>query len=187
MKMTLREVFPTLFYEFNFSQDQISPLYKEMQDKKEIIKNRSYDFGSEIDYWTDFRNPIKLLTYEKLVKEIPPQFAPQLSCKHMVYWTAIYEEKGYHAIHNHSGHAFDPYHINMSSVLSLSDIGSTEFYNPKQADGFGEKISFSSKIGRMIMFPSHILHEALAHGKKDEERVIVSSNWQVYYSTHEKD
>ena len=40
----------------------------------------------------------------------------------------------------------------------------------------------------MIMFPSHVLHSALPHGKKDgAEKIIVSSNWKLIdRSTPEK-
>ena len=43
MKMKIVEVFPTLFYDFNFPQDQIRPLCEEIQDKKEELKRRYYN------------------------------------------------------------------------------------------------------------------------------------------------
>ena len=38
MKTTRLEFFPTLFYEFIFTQDELNPLCKEIENKKEEIK-----------------------------------------------------------------------------------------------------------------------------------------------------
>ena len=71
MEVIPREVFPTLFYEFIFSQDQIIPLCEEIQDKKEELKRRYYnDYHTLLthsepildDYWTDYVNPITLVS-----------------------------------------------------------------------------------------------------------------------------
>ena len=55
------------------------------------------------DYRTDFRNPIELLEYERIMMKIPSQFALQkLNCEHgEEYWSAIYGERGYHKTHHH--------------------------------------------------------------------------------------
>ena len=106
MKTTRLEFFPTLFYEFIFTQDELNPLCKEIENKKEEIKKVYNDdaFESEVnDYWTDFRNPIELLEYERIMMKIPSQFALQkLNCEHgEEYWSAIYGERGYHKTHHH--------------------------------------------------------------------------------------
>ena len=68
----------------------------------------------------------------------------------------------------------------MSSILYLSDIGCTEFFNPRQEEVTYQVYRVSSQVGKMIMFPSHILHSVIPHGKKKpQERVIISSNWRV--------
>ena len=185
MKMKIVEVFPTLFYAFEFSQDQIRPLCEEIQDKKEELKRRYYNDHSEPipdDYWTDYVNPITFPTYEKIVREeILSRFLPEMKCKHLAYWTAIYGEKGYHGLHNHNLSLYDNVIINMSSILYLSDIGHTVFYNPRQGtDEIQRHIEIPSVVGKMIMFPSHILHVANPHGITGKEKVIMSSNWQVY-------
>tara|TARA_Y100000310_G_C20525096_1_gene735595 strand:+ start:450 stop:1025 length:576 start_codon:yes stop_codon:yes gene_type:complete len=184
MEVIPREVFPILFYEFIFSQDQIIPLCKEIQDKKKIIKKRHDDQpinpeDEVVDYWTDFNDPIKLLEYEKLIEEISSQFLPEMDCKHVIHWSAIYGKRGWHGTHSHNPLLYDFSSCNMSSILYLSDIGHTDFFNPRQSDELYRTMSWPSKKGRMTMFPSHILHHAMPHGKKDEERIIVSSNWQV--------
>ena len=191
MKMKIVEVFPTLFYDFEFSQDQIRPLCEEIQDKKEELKRRYYNDHHTLsnhsepildDYWTDYVNPITFPTYEKIVREeILSRFLPEMKCKHLVYWTAIYGEKGYHGLHSHNLSLHDDGIINMSSILYLSDIGHTVFYNPRQGtDEIQRSIEIRSVVGKMVMFPSHILHVANPHGKTGKERVIMSSNWQVY-------
>ena len=186
MKITKQEVFPILFYEFLFSADQIAPLVEEIQNKKEIIKKKYNDSPTDPelgvpDYWTDYNDPIKLLEYEKLIKEIPPRFLPELYCEQIAYWTAIYEKKGYHGAHNHNPMLYNIPSCNMSSVLSLSDIGQTDFFNPRQSDEIYPSILIPSATGRMIIFPAHILHRAAPHGKKDAERIVVSSNWRIYF------
>ncbi len=191
MKMKMVEVFPTLFYDFDFPQDQIRPLCEEIQDKKEELKKRYYNDHHTLathseplsdDYWTDYINPITFPTYEKIVREeIPSRFLPEISCKHLEHWTAIYGEKGYHGLHNHNPTLHVEDSINMSSILYLSDIGHTLFFNPRQGtDEIQRCIEIRSVVGKMVMFPSHILHIVNPHGKTGKERVIMSSNWQVY-------
>ena len=185
MKMRALEIFPVLFYEFIISQDQIIPLCEEIQDKKEIIKKRYNDTVPVVDYWTDFLNSVELLEYEKLIEEISSQFLPELRCEHVRYWTAIYEERGYHETHKHNDSLYNIPRCNMSSILYLSNIGHTDFFNPRQSAEIHQYYAISSKMGSMIMFPSHIQHRAMSHGKKDEERIVVSSNWQVVYNLKE--
>ena len=191
MKMIVKEVFPIIFYEFKFSKEQILPICEEIAAKKTEIKKRYEDSDidkiKKIDYWTDFGRfgrPIELVQYENLVvKEISSQFLPEMQCEHVVHWTAIYEEKGYHEAHNHSPMLHTAPTCNMSSILYLSDIGYTEFVNPKLDAATCKSFLISSQVGKMIMFPSHVLHSALPHGKKDEEKIIVSSNWKLYDSS----
>ena len=171
------EFFPTLFYEFTWTEDEIHPLLNEVKEKTEEIKIQS---NSEIDeYWTDYSDTVKLLEYEKLIEKVSTAFFPKLQYSHIVYWTAIYGERGYHATHNHNGSLFELLAPNMSSILYLSDIGGTQFRNPYQSNQTNSVLYMPSKVGRMIMFPSHILHAAPSHGKKNEERIIISSNWRA--------
>jgi len=191
MKMKALEFFPVLFYGVNFSQDQVMPLCEEIQDKKEIIKKRYNDVtvtdgaSSQVDYWTDFLNTVELLEYEKLIEETSSQFLPEFRCEHLKYWTGIYEKRGYHGTHNHNPMLYDVPSCNMSSILYLSDIGHTEFLNPRQSDEIYPSMFIPSEMGKMVIFPAHILHRALPHGKKDEEKIIVSSNWQILYNLKE--
>tara|TARA_Y100001949_G_C15885980_1_gene285972 strand:- start:96 stop:677 length:582 start_codon:yes stop_codon:yes gene_type:complete len=173
------EFFPTLFYEFTWTEDEIRPLLEEIKEKKVEIKIQSNSDSRTDDYWTDYTLPVKLLEYEKLIEKVSTAFFPKLQCSHIVHWTAIYGEKGYHATHNHKAGLFELIDPNMSTILYLSDIGGTQFRNPYQSDQIHSVLYMPSKVGKMIMFPSHILHSAPPHGKKNEERVIISSNWRV--------
>ena len=172
MDIDTLEYFPTLFYEVNWTEDEILPLLKEVQEKKEKIKIKG---NSETDdYQTDYSVQEKLLEYEKLIEKVT--FSPKLQYSHIVYWTAIYGEKGYHASHNHNGSLFGQIDPNMSSILYLSNIGGTRFWNPSE---MAVTSFIPSKVGKMIMWPSYILHTAPPHEKKNEERFIISSNWKV--------
>ena len=188
MKTTRLELFPTLFYEFIFTQDELNPLCKEIENKKEEIKKIYNDdaFEPEVDdYWTDFRNPIELLEYERIMMKIPPQFVSyKLNCEHdEEYWSAIYGERGYHKTHHHTENLYSgvSHRCNMSSVLYLSDIGGTMFWNPRiSSDEIQTSIFIPSEVGKMVMWPSHILHEVIPHGEKNvDERIVVSSNWRL--------
>ena len=184
MEIEIQELFPTIFYEFKFSEEQILPLCEEITAKKTEIKKRYNEEIRKNDYWTDFGRPIELVSYEKLVVgEVISKFLPEMHCEHVEHWTAIYEEKGYHGAHNHNPMLYDVPTCNMSSILYLSDIGYTEFLNPKLYGVPYQTCRVPSQVGKMIMFPSHILHSALPHGKKKpQEKIIVSSNWQLYES-----
>ena len=90
------EIFPIIFYEFQWTEDEIRPLLEEVQYKKEIIKDRTKknEEQTKDNHCTDYLASVKLLEYEKLIKEIPPRFLPELYCEQIAYWTAIYEKKG---------------------------------------------------------------------------------------------
>jgi len=175
MKCETVEYFPILFYELNWTEDEIRPLLDEVQEKKEKIKQRVNSVTA--DYWTDYSVQEKLFEYEKLIEKV--SFSPKLQYSHIVYWTAIYGEKGYHTTHNHNGSLFEQIDPNMSSILYLSNIGGTQFHNPYQSNQNHQLLYMPSKVGKMIIFPSHILHTAPPHGEKNEEKIIISSNWRV--------
>jgi hypothetical protein len=177
MQAKTLEFFPTYFYELIWTEEEILPLLKEVQEKKEEIKTKS-NVETEA-YWTDYSDTVKLLEYEKIIEKVSTAFSPKLQYSHIVYWTAIYGEKGYHASHSHNGSLFEQIDPNMSSILYLSDIGGTQFRSPYQSDQNHQLLYMPSRVGKMIIFPSHILHTAPPHGKKNEEKIIVASNWRA--------
>ena len=179
----IHELFPILFYEFQWTEDEIRPLLEEVQNKKETIKERFNPHSStdELveDYWTDYSVPVKILEYEKLVEKISTGFLPELQCNHDSYWTAIYGERGYHSTHKHIGPLYQSIDSNMSSVLYLSNIGRTHFFNPSQIGVNHQELDIQSEVGKMFIWPAHLLHGVSPHGKKNEERIVISSNWRI--------
>ena len=178
----IHKIFPILFYEFQWTEDEISPLLEELQVKKEIIKDRTKkDAGQPKDnHCTDYLTPVKLLKYEKLIEDIYTIFLPELQCKHIEHWTAIYGEKGYHPAHSHTGTLFSVTSPNMSSVLYLSNIGGTHFFNPSQMGVNHKDFYIQAEVGKMVMWPAQLIHRVTPHGEKNKERVIISSNWRIH-------
>ena len=188
MKCETVEYFPTLFYEFIWTEDEIRPLLEELHLKKQVIKykylkeysNPTDDrFVDVEDYWTDHGSSITLDEYNKLVEQISKLFLPELNLHPITYWTAIYEARGYHETHQHNPHPYESIGPNMSSILYLSNIGITQFYDPNQMSTDNPEITVQSEVGKMVMFPAHILHRAPPHMKKDEERIVISANWRI--------
>jgi len=190
----IHKFFPTLFYEFRWSEAEIRPLLEETQVKKEIIKQQSKsrpedkliwdETDNSKNYCNDFYSQVKLLEYEKLIEEIYTTFLPELQCSHIKYWSAIYKEKAYLPVHAHIEPLFSASGINMASTLYLSNTGGTRFFNPSQIGVNDKDLYIQSEVGKMYMWPSHLLHEALPHGKKDKERFIISSNWRIQHARY---
>ena len=185
MEWNSKEFFPTLFYEFNFSEEEIQPLLDEMEEKKKIIKYKYiHEYAVDrvdrvIDYWTDHAGPCVIDGFENIIRPaIENVFHPHIKVHMIAYWTAIYAEQGYHATHQHVAHPWESIGPNMSSVFYLSDIGVTQFFNPDQNSNDPD-IFMQSKIGKFVMFPAHILHRAPPHMNPDEERIVMSANWRV--------
>ena len=51
--------------------------------------------------------------------------------------------------------------------------------NLKDVQAIQNLIRFYSEVGKMLLFPAHILHRAPPHMKKDEERIVMSANWRL--------
>ena len=178
----IHKIFPTLFYEFQWTKEEIHPLLEEVQNKKEIIKDRTEkdEEQTKDNHCTDYLVPVKLLEYEKLIEKISTAFLPELQCKHIEHWTAIYGERGYHPAHSHTGALFSVTSSNMSSVLHLSNIGGTRFFNPSQIGVNYKDFYIQAEVGKMVMWPAQLIHRAIPHGEKNKERFIISSNWQIH-------
>jgi|TARA_B100000809_G_C15040558_1_gene495383 hypothetical protein len=186
MKFETTEHFPTFFYEFTWTEDQIRPLKEEVEHKSPSIKwiyENQYapDPRDRVEeYWTDHSKAVELHGYSKLVDEVVALFLPKFKIVHQAHWTAISGPKGYHECHQHSqSNPFETMGPNMSSILYLSNIGKTHVFNPNQQGSIDPEIFIESVLGKMVMFPSHILHRALPHMVENEERFIISSNWSI--------
>ena len=189
MKWKTTEYFPTLFYEFTWTEDEMRPLLEEMEEKKKAIKWKylneyAKDPEDRVDdYWTDHAGSVTLDEYNKLTEEVCNYWKPHLDVHLIAYWTAIYAKKGYHETHQHNPHPYETVGPNMSSVLYLSDIGVTQFYAPDQLSGDPD-IFIQSEVGKLVIFPAHILHRAPPHMHPNEERIVISANWRISEAYH---
>ena len=173
---------------FQFQREEITPLLDEYQEKRDSIIKRSEAYnndtlGSEQDsteYATDYRHPVTLHEYEKLMMILKNYFENNKYTFTLVnYWTAIYNKKGYHKQHFHnSGSLAAPQVNNCSSVLYLNSIGGTEFYAP-HAMSYVSNVWVKSEVGLLVIFPAGLLHSAPTTNSKNE-RVVISSNLGIY-------
>ena len=169
-------IFPTEILTFQFNTEEIRPLIDEVVSKKHEIKktNSIYNnHGGVGDYFTDFMDPVKLVEYEKLMFIVANFFNNNNNPFIMKnYWTAIYNLSGLHNKHIHANFVKGD-EENYSSVLYLTSMGETKFYNPNPTCIHDEAI-MASKVGKLIFFPSNLLHSAENH--VDGERIIISAN-----------
>ena len=113
------ELFSTNIFVFKFTNKEMEPLINEVLLKKEEIKKRSLVFsnhGGIGDYHTDYRNPIQLHEYEKLMYSMVSHFN---RFDVNLYWTAFYNKNCLHDKHLH-GNFIKGAEYNYSSVLYLS-------------------------------------------------------------------
>ena len=129
------------------------------------------------DYWTDYLQPVKLNEWEKLMPHIRDYFS-NFNCTCDCYWTAIYGKYGMHALHSHLQSLFKPKINNFSCVLYLTNVGATTFINPNTHNVTEFVLDIKAQLGKMIMFPSNILHTSSPHNL-DREKIIISANWQI--------
>jgi len=169
-------IFPTEILTFQFNTEEIRPLIDEVISKKDDIKkiNSIYDnHGGVGDYHTDYMDPVKLYEYEKLMFLISNYFQnnnnPFLIKN---YWTAIYSLSGLHNKHIHANFVRGN-EENYSSVLYLTSMGETKFYNPNPTC-IHDHATIASEVGKLIFFPSNLLHSA--ENLIDGERIIISAN-----------
>ena len=178
-----QDVFPQTFYEFYFPQNIMTPLCNEViknKDKIKKINDIHYADGTAIavDYWTDFQESVKLNEMEKIIHHVGRYFKDmRVNCDR--YWTAIYGKYGVHDSHIHSKPLFGSNICNLSSILYLTNIGSTKFHNPSTHNVMDTEVVIFSHIGKMIMFPSNILHSSPPHNV-EKEKIIISANWQIF-------
>ena len=168
-------IFPTEILTFQFNKEEIRPLIDEVVSKKEEIKkiNSIYDnHGGIGDYHT-----VKLIEYEKLMFLILHYFQNNNNSFLMKnYWTAIYSLSGLHNKHIHANFVRGN-EENYSSVLYLTAMGETKFYNSNPTC-IHDHATVASEVGKLIFFPSNLLHSG--ENLIDGERIIISSNLSIY-------
>ena len=176
MKMIInkQDIFPVTIQKFQFNNEEIKPLLDEVHSKKNIIKKTSSFYTKEHskDYFTDFKNTTKLYEYEKLINIIANKYSNEGYTLNLVsYWTAIYGKNSIHGAHQH-----DSIGVNFSSVLYLTNGGTTTFLAPHNTTT-QRVYEEESTVGKLIFFPASLWHEAFYKG--DSERIIISSNIQI--------
>tara|TARA_R100000687_G_scaffold83411_1_gene86001 strand:+ start:423 stop:977 length:555 start_codon:yes stop_codon:yes gene_type:complete len=175
------DIFPTKLIQFDFMKEEISPLIDEVISKKKLIKSYSQIYsslGGEGVYHSDYKNPVKLPEYEKLMIMVGNYFVNQnYFFKVNEYWTAFYGPKGRHVAHRHVRSLEHRSTNNYSSIFYLTEEGSTRFLSPNPTSLVEVFTSFS-KVGRFMIFPSSLFHDTVP--PKSEERIIISSNLEIY-------
>ena len=174
MLISKQEIFPTLIRKFQFNDDEISPLLKEIVRKKEGIKETSffYSMNHYENYYTDYKKPTVLTEYEALMDLVSNQFASQgYTFELGRYWTAIYGKNSAHNAHNHNS-----LKANFSSILYLTDGGSTSLISSNHTSEQNEHFE-SAQVGKLIIFPASQWHYVTY--KENNERIIISSNLRI--------
>ena len=168
MIINKKSIFAATLQIFQFTNEEIKPLIDEVNSKKNLITKTK----SSHNYFTDFRNPIQLYEYEKLINEVANKYSDEgLSLNLLNYWTAVY---GNHSIHG--AHQHDSMGVNFSTVLYLTNGGATTFLSPHNATN-QRVYDEESVIGKLIIFPSTLWHHASY--SENQERIIISSNIQI--------
>tara|TARA_R100001015_G_C4558053_1_gene118485 strand:- start:136 stop:681 length:546 start_codon:yes stop_codon:yes gene_type:complete len=180
MQLDKFNIFSTEIISFQFNIKEIQPLIDEIsKNKKKIKKISDYynNVGGVGKYYTDYANPTKLHEYEKIMMMIGNYFINNKKTFHVQnYWSAIYLEKSIHKTHNHVNFIKEKTH-NYSTVLYLSNTGGTKLFNPNPTS-YIDDILISSEVGKIIFFPSNLLHSGINNQKG--ERIIISSNVEIY-------
>ena len=180
MQLQNFNLFPTQFYCFNFSKQEIQPLLDEVSLKEKQIKKVSKYFnqmGGINDYYTDFANPVKLQEYEKLMIMLSNFFTNKNKTFNITnYWTAYYKDISYHEPHTHHEMLKNTGN-NYSSILYLTNSGGTKFYSSNYASAQPDEF-IRSEVGKIIFFPSNLLHSG--DNNQSGERIIISSNIGIY-------
>jgi AAA+ ATPase superfamily predicted ATPase len=180
MQLNKFDIFPTEIISFQFNTEEIQPLIDEISKNKKKIKQIS-DFYNNVGgvgkYYTDYENPTKLHEYEKLMMMIGNYFINNKKTFNIQnYWSAIYFENSIHETHNHVNFIKEKTH-NYSTVLYLSNIGGTKFFSSNNTSLIDD-ITISSRVGKIIFFPSNLLHSGINNEKG--ERIIISSNIGIH-------
>ena len=174
MLISKKEIFPTVIRKFQFNEDEMSALLKEMVDKKEEIKETSffYSINHYENYYTDYKKPTQIREYEALMNLVANQFASQgYTLELGRYWTAIYGKDSAHNAHNH--HSL---RANFSSILYLTDGGSTSLISSNHTSDQHEHFE-TAEVGKLIIFPASQWHYVTY--KESNERIIISSNLRI--------
>ena len=173
-------IFPTQLFVFDFDDKDIEPVVKETIKLESQIKICNYltpENGMFGNGYTDWSNPIRNKEYEKLLLKV----AHELLLKKYKfdiekYWHSFYIGRSVHQAHIHSSmmrHNFD--FTNYSSILSLTDLGQTRFLSSNHSSDEVD-CEIKSQKGRLIIFPSNLMHDA---ENTEGKRMIIAANMSI--------
>jgi len=170
------DLFATSIIKFHFNESEIENLLDEINQKKNNIKKTSSFYNTTIngsdEYYTDFLKPTRIHSFEMLMNTVGAYYgADQLNFNVVKYWTAIYGKNSVHEPHNHT--AIDS---NFSSILYLTNNGSTTFYTPNflsKQESYVEQ----AEVGKLLIFHSQLFHSVFY--KENAERIIISANLNI--------
>jgi|TARA_R100001480_G_scaffold144090_1_gene141903 hypothetical protein len=191
MLSSSENVFPTEIKIFQFNIPEMQPLIDEVLSKKKEIKKISDVFSNhgnvnkDFEYITDFRNPIKIFEFEKLMMQVVNFFGTQNKIFSITnYWTAFYGKNVLHDTHLH-GNFNDTKRLrnNFSSVFYLTENGGTNFYSPNLTSTVSE-VLVKSEVGKFVVFPHNLFHNGNNRqemlGQGGQTRIIMSANIEVF-------
>jgi hypothetical protein len=176
----IRSIFPTELIEYQLDNDLVSKVLEEISIKREEILDTYIEEHPEGDidvYYTDYTNPAQLNSIESILEALKEDFNRKgLKARINNYWVAAYRRYAEHSTHNHREGIQDT--VNFSGIIYLSNIGQTNFYSDSISSTDYLFKSFSN-AGKIIMFPSTLLHSVPSHNTEDW-RYVVSFNASIY-------
>tara|TARA_A100001011_G_scaffold380651_1_gene448219 strand:+ start:1322 stop:1939 length:618 start_codon:yes stop_codon:yes gene_type:complete len=187
-----RLAFPTVFHEYSFNKKDfkknklIDFCYAEKKQNPKGLKrsNRGGWHSRVININED--NPISSHLKNGLGKSVFTTLSQKLSV-HVEYWIMINSPNTYNCSHTHpNSHLSGVFWIN-----APKKSGDLKFINPSNFQTYVELQSyveafkldtnvyesyiFTPTVGKMVTFPSHVIHEVL-NNESNEDRIAVSYN-----------
>lgn len=170
------DLFATKFFEFFIDRVDVYNIINDILRNKEQIKIISSTTQQQSDevYKTDYFDPIKIDSFDFAIEKVNKEFR-KFNMNYQIhnYWTAIYNDSGFHGMHNHLETSVDQH--NYSGILYLSAIGHTTFFS-NAPSSFHKKATINSDIGKVIFFPSDLPHCYEPVNSSNNERYIIAFN-----------
>ena len=174
--------FPTPIFKFTLPYEVATKILDEVLEKhSEIYRNSiiNRDDATQ-DYGTDYGHNIQIECFEKIVESIKNFFHEMnMNFEMKEYWNVFYDSSTFHTAHGHNKNVFDIF--NYSGILYLSNFGETEFYAPFTNVRETRHIE-RSEFGKIIMFPSTIIHSVPCHNNVKQTRRVIAFNGMLYES-----
>ena len=159
-------IFPNYIYKYNIKISQ-----QDQNFFKVIVKNYKNDFN----YTTFHKENILLIPQITNLKKTLDNIFNKLNLKVLHAWLQGYGENNFHDCHTHAECMY-------ACILYLdcsNKSSETVFYHPTYPHSVmyhvkKTTIKIKPKVGKLIIFPSYLLHMVLPN--KDKKRLILSAN-----------